>query len=704
MPTGTVTFLLTDVEGSTRLWDQHREAMRAALAQHDLLIEDLVSRFGGVMVRPRGEGDSRFAVFQQASAAVTAAGAIQLAFHRVQWLLPEPLRARLGLHTGEADLRDGDYYGSAVNRCARLRAIAYGGQVLLSQTTASLVRDQLPAEMSLRGLGVHHLRGLAEPERIFQLVHPELTAEFPELVSVSALSGTLPPPSTPLIGRERQQQEILDQLRRPETRLVTLTGPGGVGKTRLGVAVAQTSQHTRGHTAEGGRLRQSLADEVVFVDLAPVADASRVLSIISEALGILGSSAREDLLPRLHEAVHDRSLLLVLDNFEHVIDAAPDVGKLLAVCPAVKVLVTSRAPLRIRGEVQFPVPPLQVPRLARLPGVDELAAMPAVALFLERARAVRPDFELDAYTAPVVAELCVRLDGLPLAIELAAARSKLLSPHALLARLQERLDILGSSARDHPARQHTLRQAIGWSYDLLSKVQQSLFQHLAVFVSGWTLDAAEAVCDVERVATNDVLEVMGELVDNSLVVPDLSADGRDRYRLLETLRQYALEKLGEGEAAGATRQRHARYFQRVAEEAERALSSPEARTYLTRLIPDRDNLRTALEWSLEYGEPEQSARLATVLWEVLEQALGRPSIGRPTAESAADPLTAREREVAALIARGYSNRAIAEELVIGLRTAETHVEHILGKLGFMARAQIGAWAAERGLVPSGDAR
>jgi predicted ATPase len=333
-----------------------------------------------------------------------------------------------------------------------------------------------------------------------------------------------------------------------------------------------------------------------------------------------------------------------------------------------------------------------------------LAQTPAVALFVERARAVRPDFQLDAYTAAAVAEICVRLDGLPLAIELAAARSKVLSPEALLARLRDRLDVLASAARDQPARHRTLRQAIDWSYALLPEREQVLFNRLAVFAGGWTLEGAEAVCSAGEVAVSDVLGLLADLVDHSLVVPELGRDQPDRYRLLETLRQYALERLAQAEDTAALRRRHARYFQALAGQAEAELWGPRGRHWLVRLGPERDNLRAALQWSLERGEAEHGARLGAVLWETLEHALaatgsaGRPGSGSRAQHERADPLTAREQEVAVLIARGYSNRAIAEELVISLRTADTHVERILGKLGFTARAQVGAWAAQRGLV------
>jgi class 3 adenylate cyclase len=381
LPIGTVTFLLTDIEGSTRLWEQQREGMRAALARHDALIERLVAEHGGVVVRPRGEGDSRFAVFAQASAAVAAAGAIQVALHREVWPLPEPLRVRIGLHTGEADLRDGDYYGGAVNRCARLRALAHGGQVLLSGTTTALVRDQLPADIALHGLGTHRLKDLPEPETIFQLLHPELPCEFPPLQSDGPQRGAFPAQANRLIGRERELEEILGYLRRPAVRLLTLTGPGGVGKTRLALAAAEC-------------LQDGFAGGTWFVDLSALRDPGLVIPTIAHVLGLREVGA-QPVLEQLQVHLRGRNLLLLLDNFEQVLEAGPDVAALLTTCPGLKVLVSSREQLRLSWEHIYPVAPLEVPDLANLPGPNVLEQVPAVALLVQRAQAAAPAFKLD---------------------------------------------------------------------------------------------------------------------------------------------------------------------------------------------------------------------------------------------------------------------------------------------------------------------
>jgi predicted ATPase/class 3 adenylate cyclase len=599
-PVGTVTFLFTDVEGSTRLWEREPERMRAALAAHDALIESLAARHGGAVVRPRGEGDSRFCVFAKATDAAAAAAAIQTALHERTWPTATPLRVRMALHTGEADLRDGDYYGSAVNRAARLRGIAHGGQTLLSLTTQELVRDALPAEVGLVDLGEHRLKDLARAERVFQLTPSRLPADFPPLRSLDARPHNLPVQPTSLVGREREGDAVRERLLREDVRLLTLTGPGGTGKTRLALqAAADALDH--------------FEDGVWLALLAAVDDPALVLPTIAQALGVKETEGRTTA-DALKEHLGRKRLLLVLDNFEQVLDAAPAVANLLAACPQLKVLVTSRAVLRLSGEHDFAVPPLALPDPVRLPhggGLAEgLRQYEAVRLFIERALAAKSDFAVTNENAPAVAEICVRLDGLPLAIELAAARVRVLSPQAMLARLHHRLPLLTGGARDLPARQQTLRAAISWSHDLLDPAERALFRRLAVFAGGWTLEAAEAVCGPP---SGDVLDLLASLVEKSLVRQEALEDGEDRFSMLETIREYAAERLEEAGQAEAQRAAHAGHYLAFAKRAAPELRRSAAAVWVGRLERDHDNVRAALRWALGSGEHETALRLAVAV-------------------------------------------------------------------------------------------
>jgi predicted ATPase/class 3 adenylate cyclase len=595
LPTGTVTFLLTDVEGSTRLWEQYPDGMRSALARHDELIEHLVREHGGAVVRPRGEGDSRFAVFAQASGAIAAAAAIQLALRQERWTLPEPLLVRMAVHTGEADLRDGDYYGSAVNRCARLRSIAHGGQVLVSSVTASLVREQLQAGVVLRRLGIHALRGLSEPESIFELRHPLLSDQFPPLSSAAPRSGRVPVPPTPLIGRERELRSVSDQLLQPAVRLLTLTGPGGVGKTRLALGVA-----------EG--LRSTFIDGIWFVDLSAVRDPTLVLPTIAQAFGVREAAA-QSAVQTVSEHLADKHLLLIVDNFEQVLDAGPQIAEVLATCPDVKVLATSRELLHLRWEHAYAVAPLDIPDARHTSNVAELLKTSAVALLLDRARATDPGFILSEHNAAAVAELCVRLDGLPLALELAASRFRALPPADLLRRLSHRSDVL-RGPRDAPDRHQSLRVAIAWSYDLLSEPEQRLFRRMAVFAGGCTLDAAESVCDPD--GDLDVVEGIEALVDRSLLRQVDQGAREVRFRFLETVRESALERLSEQGEQTLLQRRHVDHFLQLAETGDLELAGPQQAAWLARLERDHDNFRAALRWAIE-NDAEVGLRLAIAL-------------------------------------------------------------------------------------------
>jgi predicted ATPase/class 3 adenylate cyclase/DNA-binding NarL/FixJ family response regulator len=608
LPVGTVTFLLTDVEGSARLWEQHAAQMRQALIRHDAIIETLTERHRGAVVRPRGDGSRQGCVFARAGDAVAAAAAIQRALRDEPWPPDTPLRVRVALHTGEADLRDGDYFGSAVYRCARLRGAAHGGQTLLSVATEALVRDSLPPEVSLHDLGVHRINDPARPERVFQAIAPGLPHQFPPLRPLDALPNNLPAQATPFIGREADVEAVCRLLPSRDVRLLTLTGPGGVGKTRLSLEVAAA-------------LAPDFPDGVFQVQLAPVSDPELLRAAIAHALGLRDAGGRP-IAETLTDYLRPRQTLLVLDNFEQLLrprggSAAPAVGALLAACSALKLLVTSREVLRVYGEHEYPVPPLALPDAGEV-APERLARSAAARLFVDRATSVRPGFAVDERNAPALAAICRRLDGLPLALELAAARVRLFPLPALLERLERRLPLLTGGARDLPARHQTLRGALAWSYDLLEPGEQRLFRRLGVFVGGFTLEAAEAVCAAEAatgaVAGTEVQEGVDALLGKSLLLRDEAGDGASRLFMLETVREYALEQLRLAGEAPRAHARHREWCVALAERAEPALLGPEQAVWFQRLERELGNVRGALAWSVERREAEPGLRLASALW------------------------------------------------------------------------------------------
>ncbi len=554
LPQGTVTFLFTDIEGSTALLRERGDEYPELLAEHRRLLREAAERHGGVVFG--SEGDALFIAFAGADAAVAAAREGQ------QALAALPLRVRMGVHTGEPAIADGDYVGLDVHRVARIASSAHGGQVVVSRPAC----EAADGVTTFTDLGEHRLKDLPEPEWLFQAGE----GEFPPLRSLS--NTNLPAPATALVGRGRELDEITALLRDDETRLLTVTGPGGAGKTRLAVAA-------------GDRLAEAFANGIFFVGLAALRDPGLVVPEIARSLGV-SEQPGEPLARSIARRLEERHVLVVLDNVEQVLGAAADVAVLLESAPGLAVIATSREPLRIRGEREYALPPL---------ALDE-----ALDLFMERALAVRADCVVE-WDLAVAREIVDRLDRLPLAIELVAARVKLLSLGAIAERLGERLTFVAGTRRDLPERQRTLRGAIEWSYDLLEPGERTLFARIAVFMGGWTLDAAETVTGAD-------LDTLASLLDKSLV----TRAGDDRFTMLETIREYAVDRLGACEDAEEICRAHAQYFLGIARAAEAAYDGPDAVAAVNRLEQEHDNLRSALEWALS-SDPALGSELAAEL-------------------------------------------------------------------------------------------
>ena len=592
LPTGTVTLLFTDIERSTLLLQQLGEQYSNALSEYRSLLRAAFSEHQGYEVDTQGDGF--FVVFVRDRDAILATVAAQRALTTHSWSEGAVVRVRMGLHTGEPSLVGEGYVGLDVHYAARIARTAHGGQILLSQTTHDLIENELPFGVSLRDLGKHRLKDVLRPAHLYQLTIVGLPADFPPLKTLDSCPNNLPVQLTPLIGREKEVAAVQYLLQREDVRLVTLTGPGGTGKTRLGLQVS-------------AELSDLFANGVYFINLAPLSDPELVVPTIAQALGLEEVSGKS-LFDLVSAWLREKHLLLLPDNFEQVVNAAVHVADILAACPNLKVLVTSRMTLHIRGEQEFPVPPLTMPDPKRLPDLVELPQYEAVALFVSRAQATKPTFQLTASNAPAIAEICVRLDGLPLAIELAATRIRLFSAQALLAQLGQRLDILTRGALDAPARQRTLRDTIAWSYHLLNVSEQQLFRKVAVFVGGCTLEAIEAVCAEAGDAISSVMDGVESLIDKNLLRQIAQEEEEPRLMMLETIREYALEVLAEHGEMETTLAAHVAYYLRLSEEADRWLWGPQLFTWLERLEREHDNLRAGLSWSLERGSDKDAER------------------------------------------------------------------------------------------------
>ena len=612
----TATFLMTDIEGSTRLWEEQRTAMAAALEAHDAILRAAVERAGGTVVKTTGDG--LLAVFDRPEAALGAAVDGQRALEGQSWPTTAPLRVRMAVHAGSAEVRDGDFFGPTVNRAARLMAIGHGGQVLVSSTTSSLVAGALPPGSELLDLGEHRLKDLDRAERVYQLAAEGLRREFPPLRSAVDRPSNLRPAVTSFVGRERELADLGMLI--AANRMVTLVGVGGTGKTRLAVQAAADAIDRQ-------------PDGAWLVELAPISDPDLVIAEVGRVVGVQGQPGQ---LPSETIAAHLRAkqLLLVLDNCEHVIEAAADVAeRLLGHCPGLRLLATSREPLGVEGEVVYAVPSLGLPAPVDADGVrlqaDEAEVEQAhrsesVRLFVERATANLPTFALDRSNVRAVVEICRRLDGIPLALELAAARVNVLSAVEIAQGLSDRFRLLTGGRRTAVPRQRTLQALIDWSWDLLDDDDRRLLRRLSVFAGGWTLDAAAAVtgghgdasAPPSSTARLETLDGLGRLVDRSLIVAARAAT--TRYGMLETIRQYAADQLAASGDTEPMRARHLALFRRLGIDGDAGLEGPDMIAWLERFDAEIDNLRTALDWGFE-SDPQAALELAvglSVYWNV----------------------------------------------------------------------------------------
>ena len=686
LPTGTVTFLFTDIEGSTRLLQFLGDGYAQVLRDHQQLLRQTCAQHGGVEVDT--QGDSFFVAFATAPSAVAAAAAATRVLAAHTWPEGVAVRVRMGLHTGAPQLVGDRYVGLDVHRAARIAAAGHGGQILLSESTRVLAAQDLPTGASLRDLGTYRLKDLHHPESIAQLTLAELPSDFPPLKTLDRRTHNLPVQPTALLGREEQEAALSALLRRSDVRLVTVTGAGGIGKTRLALQVA-------------AEVLEDFPDGVWFVRLSLLTDPELVLPTIAQTFG-LKEAPGQPIVQTLAEYLQAKQLLLLLDNFEQIVAAALAVGNLLADSPGLRILATSRVPLRLRGEWEYPLVPLSLPDPSHLPTADRVTQYAAVTLFVERAAAVRPDFLVTGANAPAIAEICARLDGLPLAIELAAARVKLLPPEALLSRLSSQLQLLTGGARDLEARQKTMRATIGWSAALLSPVEQVLFRRMAVFVGGGTtLEATQAVCvapeGVEPLGV-DLLDGLGALVDQSLV-QQREEGNVPRFGMLQVIREFALEQLMNSDEAPAIRQAHTAYYLGLAEHLEPQLGGQDQVEVLALLEREHDNLRAAFDRSMEQQAEEEAARLCVALLGFLSMSGHVIELGQWSAQALlhsgtlSPRLHARLLVPASVVARAQGNYAAAtqrlEEGLALFRSVGDNagVADVLGQLAELALQQ-----------------
>jgi predicted ATPase/class 3 adenylate cyclase len=606
LPTGVVTFLFTDIEGSTKLAQQYPDEMPSLLARHNEILNQVIQGCNGFVFQIIG--DAFCVAFHHANDAADAALEIQRALHTEVWS-PAPIKIRMGIHTGAAQLLEGDskenkYSGyTTLALTQRIMSAGHGGQTLLSQATYDLIKDEVRERAELRDMGERRLKDVLQPQRIYQLTTPDLPSEFAPLNTLESFNHNLPAQLTSFIGREKEISEIKKLV--DTNRIVTLTGSGGAGKTRLAVQV-------------GTEYLGQFANGVWLMELAPVTDSALVPQTML-AIFRLREDAHRTPLEVLIDYLRSKDLLLLLDNCEHLIEACAEVSEvLLRACPKLRILASSRESLGIAGEVSFRVPSLTTPDPNHLPSIEKLLDLESIRLFMERAITVKPDFELTKDNASFVAQTCSRLDGIPLAIELAAARVKVLTPEQIAERLDDRFRLLTGGSRTALPRQQTLRAMIDWSYSLLTEQEQTLFRRLAVFVGGWTLEAAELVCaDVEEggILPHDILDLMMRLVDKSLVTTEEAA-GETRYHRLETIRQYSREKFFETDEVASIRNWHLSFFVRFAESADEGLKGRDQTLWGNRMETEQDNLRAALEWGLN-RDPFSALRIvgaANLFW------------------------------------------------------------------------------------------
>ena len=610
LPTGTVTFLFTDIEGSTRLLQEVGDAgYGQALADHRALLRHAFEARNGHEVETQGDGF--LAVFQSARDAITAALEAQRGLVGHGWPTKHPVRVRMGLHTGEAITADAGYVGLDVHRAARICSVGHGGQILLSEATRAIIENDLSDGVILRDLGEHRLKDLARPHRLFQIVAHDLPADFPPLKSLNALPNNLAIQLSSFIGREREIARIKEQL--ATARLLTLTGVGGCGKTRLALQVA-------------AEVLDDFQDGVWLIELAAVTDPALISQTVASSLRIREQPGRP-ILTTLSDHLQLKQLLLLLDNCEHLLSGCAHLADtLLRRCPHLRILVTSREALRIDGESTYAISPLSLPPRGQSPSVGAITQYEAVRLFIDRLSAARPSFRATEQNAEAIGHICHRVDGIPLALELAAGRAKAFSVDQIASRLDDQFRFLTGGSRTSLAHHQTLKATIDWSYDLLSLNEKSLFQRLAVFRGGFTLQAAESVCATEETTEAEIADLLAELVEKSLVVWD-DRDDEPRYRMLEFIRQYAWEKMAASGGAADVQRRHRDFFLAFIEEAEQRIQGPQGTLWLDRLETEYENLQSALNWSLESGESEVALRIAGAarwFWVIR----GRMSVGR----------------------------------------------------------------------------